>query len=255
LALRQYDYWATTYRRTWKGSAFGSFLQPLLQVAAMGVLLGGFIAADPTELEGATSYLTFVAPGIVAAHAFTLGAGEVLWPVMGMIRWNKTFDAMIATPLTPVDIVNAHLGFVVFRLALTTAVFMATLVPFGVFASVLGFLGAYVAAILLGMAFAAPLYAYTVSLPNELGLALAFRLGIMPMVLFSGVFFPIANLPSGLEAVAKSLPLWHGADLIRMFTLDRVDASSVFVHVVYLVALLVAGWWLAGRRLTARLVR
>ncbi len=57
------DYWATVYRRTWQGSVISSFLAPLLYILAMGVLLGGFIKGDPAKLEGATSYLAFVAPG------------------------------------------------------------------------------------------------------------------------------------------------------------------------------------------------
>ena len=62
-AGRLVDYWATVYRRTWRGSVIGSFVVPLLYIVAMGVLLGGFIEADPEVLEGATSYLAFVAPG------------------------------------------------------------------------------------------------------------------------------------------------------------------------------------------------
>ena len=53
LAGRQLDYWATVYRRTWKGTVVSSFVNPLLYVLAMGVLLGGFIPGDPARLEGA----------------------------------------------------------------------------------------------------------------------------------------------------------------------------------------------------------
>ena len=58
-------------------------------VLAMGVLLGGFIEGDPAELEGATSYLAFVVPGLVAAHAMQTAVGETTYPVMGMIKWHK----------------------------------------------------------------------------------------------------------------------------------------------------------------------
>ncbi|MBW8751660.1 MAG: ABC transporter, partial [Propionibacteriales bacterium] len=60
-AARMADYWAVAYRRTWRGSAISSFVVPLLYIVAMGVLLGGFIKGDPAKLEGATSYLSFVA--------------------------------------------------------------------------------------------------------------------------------------------------------------------------------------------------
>ena len=79
---RQVDYWVTVYRRTWKGTAISSFVAPLFYVVAMGVLLGGFIEGDPAELEGATSYLAFLVPGLVAAHAMQTAVGETTYPVM-----------------------------------------------------------------------------------------------------------------------------------------------------------------------------
>ena len=101
----------------------------------MGVLLGGFVTAGPATLEGATSYLDFIAPGLVAVHAFQTGTGEVLWPLMGMFKWNKTHCAMIATPLSPLDLVNAHLVAVAVRLARGLRDLPRALVPFGVFHS------------------------------------------------------------------------------------------------------------------------
>ena len=114
-ATRMLDYWATVYRRTWRASLISSFVTPLLYVVAMGVLLGGFIEADPAKLEGATSYLAFVAPGMLAAQAMTTVFGEVTYPVMGMIKWQRSFYGMIASPLGISDVVLSHLGFVTFR--------------------------------------------------------------------------------------------------------------------------------------------
>ncbi|HEX5916372.1 MAG TPA: hypothetical protein VFY76_00895, partial [Nocardioides sp.] len=107
---RQYDYWFTVLKRTWRGGAVSSFLTPLLYVVAMGVLLGGFIEGDPAELEGATSYLAFVVPGLVASHAMTIAVSESTYPVMGAIKWHKTFYAQLATPLAVRDLVNAFVG-------------------------------------------------------------------------------------------------------------------------------------------------
>ena len=111
------SHWMHLYRRTWIGSAVTSFLTPLLYVVAMGVLLGGFIDGDPSKLEGATSYLAFIVPGLVAAHAMTIAVSETTYPVMGAIKWHKTFFAQLATPLAVRDLVNAFLCFVVFRIA------------------------------------------------------------------------------------------------------------------------------------------
>ena len=135
---RQLDYWRTVYRRTWKGTAISSFVAPLFYVVAMGVLLGGFIEGDPDQLEGATSYLAFLVPGLVAAHAMQTAVGETTYPVMSLIKWDKVYESMLATPLRSRDLVLGTLGFVTFRVASTCAVFMLVLVPFGDLRDVVG---------------------------------------------------------------------------------------------------------------------
>ncbi len=250
---RQFDYWATVYRRTWKGSVISSFLQPVLYVAAMGVLLGSFIDRGTAELEGAPSYLIYVAPGFIAVTAMQTAVGEVMWPVMGMIKWHKTYYAMLATPLRVADLVAAHLAFAAFRIMLTCAVFMVVLAFFGVYTTIGGALAAFAVQLLVGMAFAAPLYGFSAGLKSEEGFGVVYRLGIIPMSLFSGAFFPIANLGPVLEWVAMFTPLWHGVDLTRMLVLGNVDPGLAALHVAVLLVLLVVGWWWAVRRLTARL--
>jgi lipooligosaccharide transport system permease protein len=253
-AGRLIDYWLIAYRRTWKGSAISSFVTPLLYVLAMGVLLGGFIEGDPDQLEGATSYLAFVAPGMVAAQAMTTVFGEVTYPVMGMIKWNRSYFGMIASPLTVAQVILAHLGFVIFRVATTCAVFLLVMSPFGVFESVPGVLGAFLVQLLIGAAFATPIYAFTAGLKDESAFALVFRLGMIPMFLFSGAFFPISNLSGWMEALARVTPLWHGVDLTRMLTLGQVDWLLALGHVAYLAVLALAGWFWAVHRLTRRMI-
>lgn len=254
LAARQGDYWATVYRRTWRGSVITSFVMPLFYVVAMGVLLGGFIDSDPAELEGARNYLAFVAPGLLASQAMMVVISEVTWPVMGMIKWNRIAYGMTATPLTAVDVVNAHLGFLVFRLSTVSVVFIAVMAPFGVYETWWGPVLAFPVAVLTGLALGMPVYGVSAGLKTEEGFALIYRLGVMPMFLFSGAFFPVTNLSPALEAIAKVTPLWHGVDLTRMLTLDTLDADAALLHLAYLGALFVVGWWWACRRLTARLV-
>jgi lipooligosaccharide transport system permease protein len=251
-AARLFDYWAIAYKRTWKGSAISSFVNPLLYVLAMGVLLGGYV--DPAKLEGASSYLAFVAPGLVAAQAMQTVFGEVTYPVMGAIKWHKSYFGMIATPLGVREIILANLGFVLFRVGLTCAVFFAILAPFGVFESLTGVLVALVVQLLIGAAFAAPIYGFSAGLKDESGFSLVFRLGMIPLFLFSGAFFPVANLSAPLETLARVTPLWHGVDLTRMLVLGHLDWSMAAIHVGYLGVLAVLGWFWAVRRLTRRLI-
>jgi lipooligosaccharide transport system permease protein len=251
---RQFDYWWTVYRRTWRGSVISSFLSPIFYVLAMGVLLGGFIQGDPDKLEGATSYLAFIVPGLVAAHAMQTAVGETTYPVMGLIKWQRVYDSMLATPLQVRDVVTAHLLFVGFRLATTCAVFMLILAPFGVFESWWGPFLAYGAQILVGMAFGSLVYGFTTRLTSEEGFGVLFRLGVFPLFLFSGAFFPIANLGSVGSWIARFTPLWHGVNLSRMFCIDQVDWPVAAINVAVLVVLTVVGWFWSVSGLTKRLV-
>ena len=253
MVWRQVPYWLTVYQRTWKGTAITSFVMPLFYVAAMGVLLGGFIDSGDADLEGASSYLAFVAPGLVAAHAMQTSTGEVTWPVMAMIKWHRTYYGMTATPLAVADVVAAHLLFVVFRVATSCGVFLVVMSFFGVFESVPGVVAAFFVQVLVGLAFAGIFFAYSATLKSEAGFAVIYRLLVMPLFLFSGAFFPVANLSAPLEWLAMMTPLWHGVDLTRMLVLGRVDGSLALVHVAYLLVLSVVGWWLAVRRLDKRL--
>ena len=180
--------------------------------------------------------------------------GECTYPVMAMIKWQKIYVGMHNSPLRPADLVNAHVGFITFRLATTSSVFVLVLAPFGVFTSVAGAIGAGLVAVLVGLAIGLPVFAFAVGAPNESSFALIFRLGVIPQFLFSGAFFPIANLSSVLEAIARVTPLFQGVDLARMLTLGTLEAGPALVHLVYLLLLVVGGHRLAVRRLTGRLV-
>jgi len=252
-AARLVDYWAIGYRRTWKGSAISSFVNPLLYVLAMGVLLGDYVTSGSGQLDGAPSYLAFIAPGLLAAQAMQTVFGETTYPVMGMIKWQKTYFGMTATPLSVREVILGQLGFVLFRVGLTCGVFTIVMAPFGVYATVWGAVLAYLVQFLVGLAFATPIFAFSAGLKNEAPFALVFRLGMIPLFLFSGAFFPISNLDPWMEVLARATPLWHGVDLTRMLTLDTVDAGAALVHIAYLATLAALGWLWAVRRLARRL--
>ncbi len=254
LTTRLVDYWLTVYARTWRGSVITSFLNPLLYVVAMGVLLGSYIEGDPAELEGATSYLAFVAPGLLAAQTMITVFGEVTWPVMSMIKWQRTYVAMVATPLRVADVVLGHLGFCLFRVVTVSTVFVLVLVPFGVFSSVAGALGVLLVQLPLGLAFAGVVFAVTAGALSEAVMNLMFRLGMLPMFLFSGAFFPVENLSAPLELLARLTPLWHGVSLTRMSSTGVVDWSLAAINLGYLLALCALGVWLAVRALERRLL-
>lgn len=254
LAPRLLDYWWTVYKRTWKGSIVSSFLTPLLYVVAMGVLLGGFVQVEPGRLEGATSYLAFVAPGMLAAASMQVVFSQLTYSVYGGYKWSKNYLAMTATPLGVDDVVVAQVGYVLARSTLSAAVFCLVLAPLGVFGSLGGALLALLVQPLITLGFATPVFAFSCAISSESAFALLFRLGMIPMFLFSGAFFPITNLDPWLAWVARLTPLWHGVDLTRMLTLGTLEAGPALIHLAYLLALSAVGYLLAVRALRRRLV-
>jgi len=252
--LRQVDYWATLWRRTWRGVVASSFLSPFLYVLAMGVLLGGFVESDPDTLEGAATYLEFVVPGLIAAHAMQTAVFETTYPVMGMIKWQRIYESMLATPLEPRHLVGAHLASVVLHLTATCGLYTLVMVPFGVFATWWGPILAFVCQVLCGTAFATLVYGLSTRIRSEEAFGVLFRLGVFPLFLFSGAFFPVANLGDVGAWLARLTPLWHGVNLSRMFALDNVTWWVAGVNVAVLVALVAAGWRWSVTGLEKRMV-
>jgi lipooligosaccharide transport system permease protein len=250
---RQLDYWWIYYRRTWKGSVVTSFASPLLYVVAMGVLLGGFVHVSPSRLDGASSYLAFIVPGLIAAQSMQTAMSETTYPVMGALKWQKTFYAQLASPLEAADLANAMLAFTLFRVGSTCGVYLLVMAPFGVFATWWGPIVAWLVTMMTGMAFATWTFAFSAHIRSEASFGLIFRLGLIPLFLFSGAFFPISNLGPVLGWAARLTPLWHGVNLTRMLCLDHVDWSTAAINVVVLVVVIVAGWWVAIRTLERRL--
>jgi lipooligosaccharide transport system permease protein len=256
LPLRSFAYWAYQYKRTWRSSLSSSFLNPILFLAAMGVGLGSLVDKNvhsSTSLGG-VSYLTFLAPGLLAASAMQTAAQESTYPVMGAIKWIRTYHAMLATPLRVVDVLVGHLAWIAVRLLLVTSIFVAVMAAFGATRS-WTVIFAIPAAVLTGMAFSAPIAAFAATRESEASFSAIFRFLVIPMFLFSGTFFPVSQLPAVLRPVAYATPLWHGVDLCRDLALGRIPPGRTVLHVVYLLVWVAAGVVLALGAFRQRLVR
>lgn len=240
------------YKGNWKGSVVSSILEPVLFLAAMGISLGTLVDQGG-RLDQGVDYLVFLAPGLLAATAMQTATFESTYPIMGALKWNKLFEGVLATPVKVRDLVYGHLTFILFRLVTTLAVFLAVMGAFGALELPLGLL-ALPAAVLTGLAFAAPVSAFAAWVQNDAGFAALLRFGIVPMFLFSGTFFPVDQLPGVLQPVAYATPLWHGVSLTRGLSFGELDPLLAMVNVGYLAALLLLGVWLARRQFAKRLV-
>ena len=253
---RVFEHRFLQYRRTFRSSIFSSFLSPALFLAAMGLGLGSYVSNSAVPSLGGVSYLVFLAPGLLAATAMQSASFEATYPIMGGLVWNKIFHAMYATPISPRDIALGNLAWIAARLTFISAVFTLVIVLFGAAASPLVVL-AIPAAVLTGMAFAAPIAAFSATQKTPDRFSTIFRFGITPLFLFSGTFFPLSSLPAFLQPLAWLTPLYHGVALTRGLSIGTIldDPLVALVHLVVLLAFIAVGTWATIRTIERRLVR
>ena len=251
LALRIVERDLVTTRKLWfKGWLISSVVMPALYLSALGVGLGGAIKGD---VEG-LSYLHFLAPGLLCASLMQQAAGDSMWPVLGGIQWDGRYLAMTATPLAPRDVHLALLLWVSLRTAASGAIFLVIAAVLGGLASPWAVL-AVPAGVLTALAFASVLSGVAIRQRDDNALALIFRIGIMPVFLFSGTFFPTRLLPAGIRPLAWLSPLFHGVELARHAATADPHWFADLGHVAVLVLVIGAGsaWGRRGyeRRLAA----
>ena len=241
------------YRRTWRGSLFGSFLTPLLYLTAMGIGLSQLMARGGSTMLGGVEYLDFLGPGILASSCMQTASFESTYPIMGKISWRRNYEAILATPIEVHHLLIGELGWIAFRLTTMSTVFLIVLTLFGIPRSPLALL-AIPAAVLTGVAFAAPIIAFSATRHNDSGFAALFRFIINPLFLFSGTFFPVSQLPDAVEWVAAATPLYHGVALVRGAVLDNMPSTWPW-HVAFLLVWVAITGYVAYRLLRRRLVK
>lgn len=251
--LRVVEREAVVFRRLWRGAAFSYFVQPLLFLAAMGVGLGELIDQNTGDVDG-YSYLVFVTPGLMSASAMQLAAGESLWPVMMGTKWMRTYHAMAATPLAPYDVFGGHVIWISARVLMSATAFLLVAALWGGAPAATAPL-AIPAAVLCAAAFAAPITAFSATQDTDGTFSLVMRLGVLPLFLFSGTFFPVEQLPDRLEPLVWLSPLWHGVELCRAATTGQIDPPAIAAHIAVLAAFVVVGGAWGRRTFTIRIAQ
>ena len=256
-ALRVVDGLWTWYRHNWRATVVSSLLQPLLLLVAFGVGFGSLIAtnARAVQVTGGVPYLVYLAPALLAVSAVQTAAFESSYPILSSFKWRRTYEAITATPITPGQLAAGQLTWIALRLIMSGAAYLLVITVFGAVHGP-GVLAAWLFAVLCGMAFSAPLVAFSAAQELEGGAFTAiFRFVVLPMTLFSGTFFPISQLPSAVQPLAWISPLWHGTELARGAALGTLQLTSTAGHLGYLVALLVVGVRLSCWQFRVRLTR
>jgi lipooligosaccharide transport system permease protein len=169
------------------------------------------------------------------------------------LKWSRTYHAMVASPMRTVDIVSGHLLWMTLRVFLAVGSFAAVMMLFPDTRH-LGTIAAVPAGVLTGLAFAAPVMAWSCTVEDTGGAFASFqRFVIVPMFLFSGTFFAVDQLPRWMQIVAWFTPLFHGVNLCRGIALGGTPGWQLAVNAIVLLALVVGGMVAARHTLSKRM--
>jgi len=237
---------------TWKTNVLPPLLEPLLYILAFGVGLGAYV--QKISFQGRLlDYLTFLAPGMIAVGVMFHSIFECMYGSFVRMRYERTFDAILCTPLLIEDILAGEILWGATKGLFAGTTVLAVISCFGLAAYPQSLLVLPVSAA-AGLLFAAfGLYFAAIS-PYIDNLNLPTFLFINPMFLLSGTFFPLEGLPAWMRAAAYVLPLTHVVDILRASTLGRLT-PRLLLSFAYVAALGLAASYLAIRRMKARLIK
>ncbi len=222
------------------------FFEPLFYLLSIGFGLGALIGTIPGPNGEPISYQLFVAPALLASAAMNGAISEATFNFFFKLNYNKTFESILSTPLSPGDVAVGELVWALIRGGLYAIGFMIVMVVLGLIVSPWVIL-AVPAALLVGFAFGAVGMAATSFMKTWQDFDLI-QLVILPLFLVSATFYPIETYPPALQLVVRLTPLDQGVDLIRSLTVGAISPVLLF-HVAYLAILGFAGLFVVSRRL------
>lgn len=236
---------------------FEALANPMLYLISVGVGIGSLVDANLGEGGlGGVSYLTFLAPALLATTAIQGAMDEVVFPALDGFKWQKTFFAMNSTPLTPRQIATGVFLAALLRTLFAVTCYWVLLYLFGALDSPRAWL-AIITALLAGAGFGALMLGLISFIDNDdLFLTVVNRMIIMPMFLFSGTFYPLSSMPIFLQPIGWVSPIWHATELGRFLTYDYpLSPSMVVIHLLVMLTLLIVGLLWAFRNFEKRLAK
>ncbi|MGH3938874.1 MAG: ABC transporter permease [Pseudonocardiaceae bacterium] len=231
---------------------FSGFFEPLFFLLAMGQGLGSLVGEVSGPGGQQLSYAAFIAPGLLAASAMNGAVFDSTFNIFFKLKYAKLYDAMLATPLGPVDIALGEIGWALIRGGLYATAFLGALLGLGLIASPWALL-ALPAALFVAFAFAAVGLAAASFMRSWQDFDLV-QLAVLPMFLFSATFFPLSVYPPVLQWLVQAFPLYHAVELMRGFT-TGVVSWPLLGHLVYFLVMAVFGVVVASHRLKSLLLR
>jgi lipooligosaccharide transport system permease protein len=250
-ALRLVERNLYVYRHGWIVILSG-FFEPLFYLLSIGFGLGVLIGTVPGPNGEPIPYQLFVAPALLASASMNGAINESTFNFFFKLNYNKTFTAILATPLAPGDIAVGELLWALIRGGLYAMGFVVVMLVLGLFVSPWVIL-AFPAALLVGFAFGAVGMAATSFMKTWQDFDLI-QLVVLPMFLFSATFYPLDTYPPALQLIVQITPLYQGVDLIRSLTVGAIS-PVLLVHVAYLAIMGTIGLAVVSRRLDQLLLK
>ena len=241
-----------TYRRIWRVNFLVPLLEPAFYIAAFGLGFSGLIGTV-TYAGRHLDYTHFMAPALVATACMWNAFFETTYTSFVRMYYQKTFDGLLATPVSLEEIIVAEIVWAASKSAAAVALMLVVLIPIG-YADFPGALLCIPLAFLGGLAFGAIGMFFTGVIPTIDMFNLPIFLFITPMFLFSGTFFPVSGIPEWARYLTLAFPLYHLVELTRYFCIG-VMASSAALNITYLIIFTVFFGYAALMAMKRRLIK
>ncbi len=219
-------------------SILGHLADPLIYMLGLGYGLGTLIPE-----MGGTPYILFLAAGTLCYSTMNSATFEALYSGFSRMHHQRTWDAILNTPITLDDIVLSEILWAATKSLMSGVAVLLVIWIMGMSHTLLS-LWTIPLALLIGLCFSAIGLIMTALAPSYDFFMYYFTLVITPMMMLSGVFFPVAQLPAVLQNVSAVLPLTHAIDLARPL-LNGSTPDNIVLHLAVILAYTLAGFYLS----------
>lgn len=242
---------ARVYRHAWTVLISG-FFEPLFYLLSIGVGIGALVGTVTGPGGRAVGFTSFVAPALLATSAMNGAVMDSTFNVFFRLKYAKLYDSALATPMRPDEIALGEVGWALIRGGIYALAFMVVMLAMGLVHSAWAVLDVP-CALLIGFAFAGAGMAATTYMRSWQHFEFV-MLTTLPMFLFSTTFYPLGVYPRAVQVIVECTPLYQGVVLLRGLTFG-VLGPGLGWSVLYLAVMGAAGLALAGRRISALLLK